>query len=311
MRIAIVGAGMAGSACGRALAEGGHAIALFDKGRRPGGRMAARTTETPLGPVGFDHGAQYLTARDRGFRDLVAAWRAQGIVAPWPAAGPEAWVGVPDMSAPLRAMAQDLPVRWSHRIDTLGHEAGGWRLRGRDLDAGGFDAVLTALPAEQTAALLHAAAPDIAAVAAAVPSDPCWTAMAAFAERLDGVPDTLRLEGAVAWAARNAAKPGRGGPESFVIQASAAWSRENLERAAEEVARDLLARFFAATGAAPVEPAHLDAHRWRYAASGAAGHDVLWDPARGIGACGDWLIGPRIENAWLSGCRLAAAVGGR
>lgn len=311
MRIAIVGAGMAGLACGRALADRGHSVALFDKGRRPGGRMAARTTDTPLGPVGFDHGAPYMTARDAGFRDAVAAWRADEIVAPWPAAVTEAWVGVPDMSAPLRAMADGLAIRWSRRVDTLEREAGGWRLRGRDLDADGFDAVLTALPAEQTAALLRDAAPAIAASAAATPSDPCWTAMAAFAERLDGVPDTLRPEGDVAWAARNGAKPGRGGPEAFVIQASAAWSRHNLERAAAEVARDLLARFFAAAGAAPVEPAFLDAHRWRYAASGAAGRDALWDAACGIGACGDWLIGPRIENAWLSGRRLAAAVGGR
>lgn len=311
MRIAIVGAGMAGLACGRALAGAGHGVALFDKGRRPGGRMAAREADTPLGPVAFDFGAQYLTARDPDFRETVAAWRAQGIVAPWPAAGAQAWVGVPAMSAPLRALTEGLAIRWSGRVETLEREAGGWRLRGRDLDAGGFDAVLTALPAEQTASLLHAAAPDIAAAAATTPSEPCWTAMAAFAERRDRVPDTVRTDGDVAWAARNSAKPGRGGPEAFVIQASAAWSRRNLERAAAEVARDLLARFFAATGAAPVKPAVLDAHRWRYAASGAAGRDLLWDPARGIGACGDWLIGPRIENAWLSGHRLAAAVRGR
>ncbi|WP_342151583.1 NAD(P)/FAD-dependent oxidoreductase [Methylorubrum sp. SB2] len=309
MRIAIVGAGMAGLACGRALTEAGHDVALFDKGRRPGGRMASRQTDTPLGPAGFDHGAQYLTARDPGFRAELEAWRAKKIVAPWPAAGPEAWVGVPDMSAPLRAMADGLPIRWSHRIEILARETEGWRLRGQEFDAGGFDAVLTALPAEQTAALLHEAAPEIAATAAATPSEPCWTAMAAFSERLDGIPDTLRSEGDVAWAARDSAKPGRGGPEAFVIQASAAWSRENLERSAEDVARDLLTRFFEAGGATPVAPAHLAAHRWRYAASGKAGRDRLWDPARGIGACGDWLIGPRIENAWLSGHRLAAALG--
>ena len=73
----VVGAGMAGLACGRALADRGHSVALFDKGRRPGGRMAARTTDTPLGPVGFDHGAPYMTARDAGFRDAVAAWRSE------------------------------------------------------------------------------------------------------------------------------------------------------------------------------------------------------------------------------------------
>ena len=39
MRIAIIGAGMAGLSCGQRLAEGGHEVELFDKGRGAGGRV--------------------------------------------------------------------------------------------------------------------------------------------------------------------------------------------------------------------------------------------------------------------------------
>jgi predicted NAD/FAD-dependent oxidoreductase len=62
MDFAIIGAGMAGLACADALKEAGHNVALFDKGRGPGGRMSTRRMETPLGEVAFDHGAQYFTA---------------------------------------------------------------------------------------------------------------------------------------------------------------------------------------------------------------------------------------------------------
>ena len=41
-KIAIIGAGMAGLACGTALASHGLQPHLFDKGRGPGGRMATR-----------------------------------------------------------------------------------------------------------------------------------------------------------------------------------------------------------------------------------------------------------------------------
>ena len=51
MRIAIIGAGMAGLSCADALRDEGHEIALFDKGRGPGGRMSTRRVDTPLGPV--------------------------------------------------------------------------------------------------------------------------------------------------------------------------------------------------------------------------------------------------------------------
>lgn len=308
-RIAIVGAGLAGLACAQALRARGLGVSLFDKGRKPGGRMSSRTGESPAGPVAFDHGAQYMTGRDPAFIAELARWQAAGLVASWPAAGPDAWVGVPGMNAPLLALARDLPIRWETRVDALVREGAGWRLRGDGLDEGGFGTVLTAIPAEQTGPLLAEGAPAIAAVARETPAAPCWTAMAAFASRLP-LGDVLRTEGAIGWAARNAAKPGRPATEAWVIQAAPDWSQTHLEEDAATAAETLLAEFFAAAGLAPIPPVLLKGHRWRYARSGSAGREVLWDDQARIGACGDWLTGPRVENAWLSGRRLAATVGG-
>jgi predicted NAD/FAD-dependent oxidoreductase len=296
-------------ACGEALVAAGHVVALFDKGRGAGGRMSSRRLATPLGEVGFDHGAQYVTARDPAFRRQVQAWSAAGLVAPWPAAGEGAWVGAPAMNAPLKAMSAALDVRWRTRVETLTREASGWRVGGGELDEGGYDAVLCALPAEQAAALLGAVAPAFANRAAAARSDPCWTVMAGFADRLPIDADVLRRDGDVAWAARNSAKPGRTGPESWVVQASADWSRRHLERSEAEVAGALLSAFHAATGTGPRPTAALAAHRWRYARPAALDAGALWDAAAGIGACGDWLCGPRVECAWLSGRQLAGRVG--
>jgi len=51
------------------------------------------------------------------------------------------------------------------------------------------------------------------------------------------------------------------------------------------------------------------AHRWLYALVDVP-LDVgcLWDADLGIGACGDWCNGARIEGAWLSGEALAGRV---
>ena len=59
-------------------------MVLFDKGRGVGGRMFSRRMATPLGPVGFDQGAQYMTAHDPAFRVQIQAWSAAGLVEPWP-----------------------------------------------------------------------------------------------------------------------------------------------------------------------------------------------------------------------------------
>jgi predicted NAD/FAD-dependent oxidoreductase len=46
-------------------------------------------------------------------------------------------------------------------------------------------------------------------------------------------------------------------------------------------------------------------HRWRYALSAGTGLGCLWNEKQQIGACGDWLVGPRVECAWVSGRLLA------
>ena len=68
MKTAIIGAGMAGLSCARALIAAGQNVDLFDKGRGPGGRMSTRRMETPIGEIRWDHGAQFFTARDDRFR---------------------------------------------------------------------------------------------------------------------------------------------------------------------------------------------------------------------------------------------------
>ena len=308
MRIAIIGAGLAGLACAGRLANAGHLVSLFDKGRGVGGRMASRRVPTASGEASFDHGAQYFTARDPAFRSEAGRWAGLGLAAPWPAAGPDAWVGTPAMNAPLRFLAGALDVRWQSRVESLSRHGEGWRLHGQGIGDACFDLALLALPAEQAAPLLSPWDGAMASRAAATASQPCWTVMAAFDAPVRGAPDVLREAGPIGWAARNSAKPGRTGPEAWVIQAGPAWSGEHLEQTPEAVVPQLL-QAFAARVAEPL-PGLLAAvaHRWRYARSGAAGEGALWDPARGLGACGDWLLGPRVECAWLSGRQLAEQV---
>lgn len=307
MRVAIVGAGIAGLACGEVLGEAGHQVRLFDKGRAPGGRMSTRRIEgTCAAAWQFDHGAQYATARDPAFRAQMAGWERAGVAARWPTAGADAWVGVPGMSALPRAMAERQRVDWSTRIDRLARDGEGWQVTGAALDWRA-DAVLVALPAEQAAELLHPAAPALARAAAAVPSLPCWTAMIGWDRPIGAPLELVRDAGAIGWAARDGGKPGRGDRASWVVQASADWSAAHLEEDAPAVAALLLAEFAGRVGRELPRPAILVAHRWRYARTGASGGPgALWDPVLRIGACGDWLLGPRVEAAWLSGRQLAA-----
>lgn len=305
--VIIIGAGMAGLACGQGLQSAGHKVVLLDKGRGAGGRMAARRITTPMGDVTFDHGAQYFVARDPDFQAQVRQWADAGIVAPWAPAGEEAWVGMPAMNTPLKTMASDLEVHWGTRVTALSRTATGWAAGLDDDSVVSADAVVTALPAEQTADLLDAVDDPIAALARATPSAPCWTLMLAFSEPLATGEDCIRGrdEDALGWAARNSSKPGRGETETWVIQAGATWSAEHLEALPEGVGARMMETLSARLGVALPEPSIRMTHRWRFARSGHAGRGALWNRDIGLGACGDWLIGPRVEDAWRSGAQMA------
>ncbi len=316
-RIAVIGAGMAGLSCARLLHAGEADVALFDKARRPGGRLATRRVEA----LRFDHGAQYATARGAAFQAFLAG--AGERVAAWdPASARPRWVGLPGMSALAQAAAQGgigtlLPLRQVTfiervRVGWLVHHQDARAVRpgtvGRGGEAAGpFDRIVLALPAPQAAPLLAAAGHALAVAVAAVVMEPCWAVMLAYAERQQGA-DTRTLDGPLRWIARDSSRPGRAGlPDCWVAHGGPAWSAAHLEREPDAVLAELHAAFIAATGidAAPIYRA---AHRWRHARTERpVGQACLSDPSAGLVVCGDWCLGVRVEDAFESGRAAAAA----
>ena len=275
--------------------------------------MAARRAEVASEVVSFDHGAQYFTADSPEFAAQIAQWESEGVAAPWPQAGEGAYVGVPGMNGPIRAMAEDMDVCWGVRVETLERGTdGSWTLTTTDGESFAFDRVICAVPAEQAAVLLAPVAPDFAARADAVTSTPCWAAMAVFEEALDA-PDCARGEGEdpIVWAARNASKPERTTQEAWVIHGSTEFSLSILEHSKEAAADALLDAFAAQVGLKLPKTTHLVAHRWLYAfPQPTEAEEFLWDADLNLGVCGDWLKAPRVEDAFLSGRALAEAVSG-
>jgi renalase len=313
--IAIVGAGLAGLACSRTLAAHDGQVRMFDKGRAPGGRVATRRVEVEGRRFSFDHGAQYLSAKGAMFRATLEATNAR----PWPDAIRR--VGVPRMSVIPRALSDGMDLSLSREVIEIAGAPGAWILRHvaggprgetheTPQEDGPFEAVALCVPAPQAAALLAGPAPHLRRVLDVVRMAPCWTLMAAFDGRV-ALPDTTRLPGGpIAWAARDSAKPGRDAEtECWVVHAGPEWSREHLEKRPAEIAPMLLDALAALSGGALPPVLHQAAHRWRYAlVETPLGAPCLWDPARGLGAAGDWCIGPRAEAAAESGVALGAVI---
>jgi renalase len=302
--IAIVGAGMAGLACARRLTLAGHAVVLFDKGRAPGGRLATRRMQTWQ----FDHGAQYVTARDGGFAAELADLVATGAAAPWEAGAAGAHVGTPGMSALPRAFAADMTIHCGTPVTALARTQDGWRLRVGETEHRATRLVMT-LPAPQAAALLGD--DPLAARLAAVRMAPCWTLMAAVDAP---APFVVRRDAtaALTWISHDGAKPGRVAHDritTWVAQASEAFSTTHLERAPEAARALMLPSLLAAIGADPSAVRFATAHRWRFArVTAPLGTPFLRDDTGTLYLGGDWCLAARVEAAYASGCAIADAL---
>ncbi len=339
--IAVIGAGIAGLACARTLMQGGHNVTVFERSTHVGGRVASR--ETPFGS--FDHGAQYFTIRDPRFEQAIATTR--GSCKPWSANAVRVldphgrvaeaalptreahWVGVPSM--------RSLPERWAEplaaadrlvlqtrvtRIERDAIDAKRWQLQTSGPEDSvhvysGFDHVLVATHHAVTSAILmESKATALLQQISGVEVSPCWTLMLTFPQAMQATlghlgPQwnaALSTHHRVAWLARESSKPGRAPIERWTVQASATWSEEHLEDDAPRVQAKLLKAFAEITGIL-TEPDDAHVHRWRWAKTRTPlGRSHLWDRKSGIGVCGDWCLGHRVEDAFVSGLELALHV---
>ena len=247
------------------------------------------------------------------------------------------FVAVPGMSGLVHHWAQplahpelhgDLPARAVtetrvHHIERDALHPDQWQLRVEDASGGqqvlgGFDRVLLAIPHLQAHDLLLSSglAPKMRQTLTEVQVAPCWTLMVAYPNAMQPGLTTLgpqwnaarSTHHRISWLARENSKPGRERIERWTIQASPAWSYKHLEDDAERVKAKLLKGFAEITGIRATPP-HAVVHRWRYAQTQKPlGQTHLFDPALGIGACGDWCLGHRVEDAFISGLELALAV---
>ncbi len=340
---AIIGAGMAGISCARTLVQAGHTVTVFEQESEPGGRMAS--CDSPFGT--FDDSTQYFTARGPRFIMALETsprfckrWSANtiqlidesGQVGSSPMSAAEAhWVGVPDMKSLVVGWATDLTdltdqMELQTCVTHIAPDAlkpSQWQLKAVYLNGAqrvfsGFNAVLLALPSLQAHKLLQNS--ELLASwchpLEAVQVAPCWTLMLAFPQAMQPGLSALgpqwnaarSTHHRIAWLARESSKPGRSTVERWTVQASNAWSQEHLHDDPARVQTKLRKAFAEVTGI-HAEPAYVDSHRWLYAKTiQPLGYSHLWQPELGLGICGDWCLGHRVEDAFVSGLELALAV---
>lgn len=315
--VAIIGGGVAGLSAAATLAEAGVPVTLFEGAGIPGGRLG--------NDIHADMGAQYFTARHPAFRQACREWEANGWLADW---APRLYrhdlqhglrpspddiqrlVAVPGMASLAGHLQQDLALCQATIKQLQQNANDDWLLRAEDdSEFGPFRAVVLAIPAECATELLTVA-PSLQQDVARVRMRPCWSVAMTFDQPLPTLVDACFVrDGPLDWLARNNSKPQRSGNESWVLQSTTSWAEQHMHDLPAQVIAQLKQAMEDITGLTLPPPGSSEARYWPQARPA---EQLKWGalaaPRLNLYICGDWCLGGRIENAWLSGRQAAKAL---
>jgi predicted NAD/FAD-dependent oxidoreductase len=313
MRVAVIGAGLAGLVAARSLASD-HDVVVFDKGRSVGGRLATRR----IGAATFDHGAQFFTVRGEPLRAQVDDWLERGLAHVWchGFAGREdgypRYTGTAGMNSLAKDLATGLDCRTGHFVFTLRRTEDAWRVIIDDATSHTVDALVVTCPIQQSWALLAQAELEL-------PEElfRCeyhrTIGLLTVLERPSSVPhpggvqfDPADETNPFGFIADNQAK-GISAVPAVTFHATRPWSANQWEMDVADVQAALLDRAAPWIGDAGLVAAQVK--KWRFAGPVEPWPEPCWVEAEhGVVLAGDLFAGPKFEGAYNSGLAAADAI---
>ena len=299
MRVAVVGAGMAGLAAARSLVDQGQAVTVFEKSRGFGGRAATRRKEGFI----WDTGAGYIDEAmlphlppDGLVRIDKPVWVYDGQEPRPSRATPPRYAYAEGNNALGKALASGLDVRRETRIETL------TELREE------YDALILTAPIPQTRELLATVGEE--RELGKVEYRSCFAVSLGYAEPMPMRPYAALMarDLPLGWLSLEGAKCRERSPEgraSFVAQLSEAFTQENYDRPHQEIVA--VAAGYVRDLYGLETPLVSDVMRWRYSQPTQTGDfDRANPPGRRILVASDGLTGGKLHHAYDAGLQAAS-----
>ncbi|MBE9120810.1 FAD-dependent oxidoreductase [Tychonema sp. LEGE 07199] len=292
--VVAIGAGMAGLICARQLCLAGYSVAVVEKSRGPGGRVATRRVQGTRA----DHGARYLEPQGEAVQALIDVLVDRQILKLWTDSATEfrqgemfsipsdCYVAPAGMNAVGKYIAEGLHIWYGRRVKAIARtHRQMWRLSLEVTDDNletpqelFAKAVVVAIPAPQALMFLDSEiglSPDFIDKLRSVEYDPCIAVMAGYpaARNLElsdlnpqwksvSFPDNSDL----AWVGLDSSKRINPQQPVFVVHSSANFAERYLEASdLNTVGGELLDRTSEYLMPWLNQPEWLQVHRWRYA----------------------------------------------
>ncbi len=296
--IAIIGSGFCGLTIAQKIRPGVADVTIYDKGGRPGGRVASKTFAGRT----YDYGPAFLPgslANNLPNDQLIEKQH-------WPNVDSDGFIpfgGVADFASQIAKRVKS--YQFSPIMKCLRKGKTFSLLLEKNSVVEDIDILVVTAPSEQSAELIKDLAPDLSdEIRQTVRMSPTWVILLEIEQIIELEP-LLEVNSDIVKNIRSEhTKFGRRSDKHsswFVIECSNHWSKKNVEKSPEWVLEAILA-WFRNELALDFSIKAAMAHRWRYASTyQPLSRSFLRDDSGDLWIAGDWCLGDGIASAAKSG----------
>jgi renalase len=303
-KILIIGSGIAGISASLKLKTYGLESTIVDKGNFIGGRIATREQKIGKNTYYFFHGAQFFSAKNNNFQNIINAGIQKNYIKEFGNFYPSKFRGFPTMRNFLSNLSKDINILQNYKvtrlkknndkISVLDDKKKTWNV---------FDAVISTIPAPQNIKLMDDF-PLLKQSLKTASYDACIAIMFYFDKEPLKIPtyfDLYNKDNILSWMAAGS------NTKLWTAHARASYSNLNLNTDKSLIKKQILSSikdcFFSYQNIANINFASL--HIWRYAKIKKIVIGKQIDPKFPIAIAGDFMEGPNIESAFISGEKAA------
>ena len=318
MDFCILGSGISGSTIANLLSKK-YSVKVFDKARGPGGRSSNKRFK---GNLSFDHGVQYISPKSKQFLKFIKKLCINKTLKTWDKNHLDftfekkplsvKYIGKKANNDLIKYNLKGIKKSFASPITKIKFNKNYWEVTLNDKSKHHFKSLIITCPFPQLKKLAKNYL-DKKILKLKVQMQPNITVMLAFKKQKNLPISSIKFnDDVLAWAANeNSKKRFKSNVNLWTLQATLKWSKKTINKykTDKSIMNQLITRFIKLTGFKKNKIIFKKIHGWKYSYNyEKTPYLSIWNKKINLGVCGDWLNGPKVENAWLSAYDLAKKI---
>ena len=314
----ILGSGIAGSTVANLLSKK-YSVHVFDKARGPGGRSSNKRFKNNLS---FDHGVQYISPKSKPFTKYIQRLCRNKILKSWDDNHLDftfekkpfstKYIGRKANNDLVKYNLKNIKQSFDSPIEKVDFKKYYWEITLKNNSKYQFKSLIITCPFPQLKKLARNYL-DKDVLKLKVQMQPNITVMIALKNQKNLPISSIKFnDDILAWVANeNSKKRYKSNINLWTLQATLKWSKKTINKYKNDksIMNQLIMRFVRLTGFEKNKIIFKRIHGWKYSYNyEKTPYLSIWNKKINLGICGDWLSGPKVENAWLSANDLARKI---